>query len=212
MFVDAGNRNGCSSGFSSGLLLMCSIRKSLFGATVACAFPGLNSFHSYLRISPLGVSCNSELCTDFSPSSVLNWEVITLPPEFCWTENVSVATRCPFMNTPSVPESTICPSLALLSLSPATAITGRSSKTAPVRAIAPNFTLRLLACGPLLQAQAGCDFLRDVADFLSGGVDMNLRSQIERAPRLIQLPEYLLVPSQWPLRRIIAAALPQFVD
>src|SRR6266849_1403306 len=122
MLVETGSRKGCSSCLSWGLLVVRSINRLSLGRTTACALPGLISFHSYLRRSPAAVSCSSEDCTALStPTSVLNSEAATLPLPFCWMENASVATRCPFWNTPKEPESTVWPPVSFSLPAPAAA-------------------------------------------------------------------------------------------
>src|SRR5712692_10399353 len=144
MLVETGSRKGCSSCLSCGLLVARSINRLSLGRTTACALPGLISFHSYLRRSPVAVRCSSEDCTALSaPSSVLNSEVATLPFPLCWMEKVSVATRRPFWNTPKEPASTIGPADSFSLTAPAAADETSSSQNAPT-------TSTVLATTPLL--------------------------------------------------------------
>src|SRR5215469_1703775 len=123
-------------------------------------------------------------------------------------ENVSVATRWPPTKIPSEPESTIWPSLGLLSLSPATAIMGRSRRAAPILKDDPNFTSPLLVWGLLFQAQTDFDFACHATYFLARRVDMEFCFQIARTAACVQLSEFFFIATQRTLGAVGAAPLP----
>src|SRR6516164_1309562 len=192
---------------------MCSIKYSLLGATVAWAFPGLSSFHSYLRMSPFGASCSSELCAALSvPSSVLNCEVITLPLALCSIEKVSVAIRWPFVNTPSEPESTACPGASFLSPAHASD-TMASTPAIPQRTIFIDSKRKTppkrLWSGP---GQGTCNLFYDVLDRTATSFHAHAGTKVIGSPLLVQLLELTALAKQRPIHALRAAALPEFVD
>src|SRR5690242_9038714 len=129
-------------------------------------------------------------------------------------EKVSVATRCPPMNTPNVPESTSCPAISFSFSLPGTAHAACKSSRVPIRTTHAHRTLTspLLQNSFLGQPQLAGDHISDCHDRLTRGLNAQRCSHVSWPARLVEFAKSSFIGPQGPLDRLAMAAQKKFFD